>query len=194
MKAWQKQDFGLDNLRMVEIAIPKPGPKQLLVRVSAVSLNYRDKAIINGAYLPHLMNGPFIPVSDAAGVVVDRGKDVVRFKEGDRVTSHLFTRWVEDGPGLGLGESPYALGGPLDGGLAEYMLLDEEAAVATPPSLNDEEASTLPIAALTVWCALVEYGKLKAGETVLVQGTGGVSIFGVQIASALVLSQCDLEE
>lgn len=185
MKAWQKQDFGLGNLKLVNLAIPKPGPKQVLVRVSAVSLNYRDKAIIDGAYLPHLMKEPFVPVSDAAGVVVAVGKDVIRFKEGDRVTSHLFTHWIEDSPGLGLGESSYALGGPLDGGLAEYMLLDEEATVLTPPSLTDEEAATLPIAALTVWFALVEYGKLKSGETVLVQGTGGVSIFGVQIASAL---------
>ena len=185
MKAWQQQHFGLDNLKLVNLPIPRPGPKQLLVRVSAVSLNYRDKAIVDGVYLPHLITRPFIPVSDAAGVVVGVGQNVERFKEGDRVISHLFTHWIDDSPGLGLGESSYALGGPLDGGLAEYMLLDEAAAVATPSTLTDEEAATLPIAALTVWFALVEYGGLKPGETVLVQGTGGVSIFGVQMASAL---------
>ncbi|AJY75534.1 zinc-dependent alcohol dehydrogenase family protein [Paenibacillus beijingensis] len=183
MKAWQKHHFGLENLKLVDIPIPKPGPKQLLIRVKSVSLNYRDKAIVDGVYWPDLMNKPFVPVSDAAGVVVEAGPEVVRFKEGDRVISHLFTRWTDGAPGEN--ENPYAIGGPNNGGLAEYMLLDEDAAVAAPSSLTDDEASTLPIAGLTAWFSLVEYGKLVPGETVLVQGTGGVSIFGVQIASAL---------
>lgn len=183
MKAWQKQGFGLENLKWVEVETPTPGPRQLLMRVKAVSLNFRDKSIMDGMYLPELMSKPFIPVSDAAGEVVSVGADVTRFHVGDRVTSHLYTQWIEGEPNED--DAPYAIGGPNDGGLAEYMLLDEDAAVLTPSNLTDEEASTLPIAALTVWFSLVEYGKIKAGDTVVVQGTGGVSIYAIQIASAL---------
>ncbi|MBW7456607.1 NAD(P)-dependent alcohol dehydrogenase, partial [Paenibacillus sepulcri] len=99
------------------------------------------------------------------------------------VISHLYTKWIEGAPNDN--DAPYAIGGPNDGGLAEYMILEEDAAVFTPSNLTDEEASTLPIAALTAWFSLVEYGNLQADETVLIQGTGGVSIFGVQIAAAL---------
>ncbi len=183
MKAWQKQGVGLENLKLVDVEVPQPGPKQLLVRVKAVSLNFRDKSIMDGDYLPELMSKPFIPVSDAAGVVVGVGSEVTAFKVGDRVVSHLYTKWVEGTPSQDY--APTAVGGPNNGGLAEYMLLDEAAAVMTPASMTDEEASTLPIAALTVWFSLVEYGKIKAGDTVVVQGTGGVSIYAVQIASAL---------
>lgn len=183
MKAWQKQGIGLENLRMVEIPTPQPGPKQLLVKVNAVSLNFRDKSILDGDYLPDLMSKPFVPVSDAAGEVVEVGSNVTRFKKGDRVTSHLYTKWIKGEPNEN--DAPFAIGGPIDGGLAEYMILEEDATVPTPDNLTDEEASTLPIAALTPWFSLIEYGKMKAGDTVLVQGTGGVSIFAVQIASAL---------
>lgn len=183
MKAWQKQGVGLDNLKLVELEVPKPGPKQILIRVKAVSLNFRDKSIMDGDYLPELMSKPFVPVSDAAGVVISIGSEVTAFKEGDRVVSHLYTKWIEGTPTQDY--APTAVGGPNDGGLAEYMLLDEAAAVMTPSNMTDEEASTLPIAALTVWFSLVEYGNIKAGDTVLVQGTGGVSIYAIQIASAL---------
>ncbi|MCL6457048.1 MAG: NAD(P)-dependent alcohol dehydrogenase [Gorillibacterium sp.] len=183
MKAWQKQGIGLENMKLVEMETPKPGPKQILIRVKAVSLNFRDKAIMDGSYLPELMNRKFVPVSDTVGVVVEMGSEVTRLKLGDRVTSHLYTKWIEGAPGED--EAPDAIGGPNNGGLAEYMILEENAAVLAPTNLTDEEASTLPIAALTAWFSLVEYGNLKSGETVLVQGTGGVSIFAVQIASAL---------
>lgn len=183
MKAWQLHDFGFDNLRLDDIPTPTPGPHELLIRVGAVSLNYRDKAIVEGAYEPHLMPKPLIPVSDAAGVVVQTGAGVTRFRVGDRVISHFFSRWLS---GEAAPDEPlHTLGGPLPGGLAEYMILHEDSAVATPPNLTDEEASTLPIAALTAWFALVHYGQLKAGDTVLIQGTGGVSIFGLQLAHAL---------
>jgi len=171
MKAWKKQGVGLENLKLVEVDIPKPGPKQLLVRVKAVSLNFRDKSIMDGDYLPELMSKPFTPVSDAAGVVVGVGSEVTKFNEGDRVVSHLYTKWTDGAPTEDY--APTAVGGPNDGGLAEYMLLDEDAAVMTPSNMTDEEASTLPIAALTVWFSLVEYGKIKAGHTVLILGTGG---------------------
>lgn len=183
MKAWQKQGVGLENLKLVDLEIPTPGPKQILVKVKAVSLNFRDKSIMDGDYLPDLMSKPFVPVSDAAGVVVSVGSEVTRFKDGDRVVSHLYTKWIDGAPSQDY--APTAIGGPNNGGLAEYMLLDEDAAVMSPSNMTDEEASTLPIAALTVWFSLVEYGKIKAGDTVLVQGTGGVSIFAIQMASAL---------
>ncbi|MBS4207200.1 NAD(P)-dependent alcohol dehydrogenase [Bacillus sp. FJAT-50079] len=183
MKAWQRQGVGLENLKLVDLPIPEPGPKQLLVRVKAVSLNFRDKAIVDGVYLPELMTKPFVPVSDASGEVVSVGSEITKFKKGDRVTSHMFTKWLDGSPNKDDGAN--ALGGPKNGGLAEYMLLDEDATVMTPASLTDEEASTLPVAALTVWFSLIEYGKIKAGDSVLVLGTGGVSVYAVQIASAL---------
>jgi NADPH:quinone reductase-like Zn-dependent oxidoreductase len=183
MRAWNLQNFGLENLKLVNVPTPKPGPNELLVKVSAVSLNFRDKAIVDGIYEPEMIPKPLIPVSDAAGVVVDAGPNVTRFKTGDRVTSHLYSKWIDGLPGPN--EPDYCFGAPLPGGLAEYMIIHEDSAVRAPANMTDEEASTLPIAALTAWFALVEYGNLKAGHTVLVQGTGGVSIFGVQIATAL---------
>ena len=170
-------------MKQVETATPTPGPNELLVRVSAVSLNFRDKAIVDGIYEPEMIPKPLIPVSDAAGVVVDAGPGVTRFKNGDRVTSHLYSRWIDGLPGPD--EPKYCFGAPLPGGLADYMIIHEDSAVRSPANMTDEEASTLPIAALTAWYALVEYGNLKAGQTILVQGTGGVSVFGVQIATAL---------
>lgn len=183
MKAWQRQGAGLENIKRVELAVPAAGADQILIKVKAVSLNYRDKAIVDGIYLPHLMDRPFVPVSDAAGEVVAVGENVTSFKIGDRVISHLYTKWLDGAPNQDYG--PSAVGGPNDGGLAEYMLLEGNAAVKIPDYLTYEQASALPIAALTVWFSLVEYGKIKAGDTVLVLGTGGVSVAAVQIAAAL---------
>src|SRR5690606_16219780 len=115
---------------------------QILIKVKAVSLNFRDKSIMDGDYLPDLMSKPFTPVSDAVGVVESAGSEVKQFKEGDRVVSHLYTKWVDGAPREDY--APSAVGGPKDGGLAEYMLLDEDAAVMAPANLSDEEASTLP--------------------------------------------------
>ncbi len=183
MKAWQLHAFGLENLTLGETTVPTPGPNDILIKVGAVSLNFRDKAIVDGIYEPEMIPKPLIPVSDAAGTVVQVGHQVTRFKVGDRVASHLYSRWVDGLPAPN--EPDFCFGAPLPGGLAEYMLIHEESAVKVPSYLSDEEASTLPIAALTAWFSLVTYGKLKAGETVVVQGTGGVSIFGIQIAKAL---------
>jgi len=182
MKAWELNGFGLEQLKLVEKSVPKPAGNELLVHVSAVSLNYRDKLLYDRLHNPDL-RFPMIPVADAAGEVVEVGRDVTRFSAGDRIISHYATKWL-DGEGH-LDDSVHTLGNTISGALAEYIVLDEQAVVAKPDYLSDEEASTLPVAALTAWYALVEKGQLKAGQTVLIEGTGGVSIFGLQLASAL---------
>ncbi|MBI6885009.1 zinc-dependent alcohol dehydrogenase family protein [Pseudomonas putida] len=183
MKAWLLKDFGLENLVQGEMQTPVPQAGELLVKVGAVALNFRDKAIVDGIYEPHMVPKPLIPVSDAAGTVVAVGDGVRRFAVGDRVNSHLYSRWLDGMPAPD--EPNYCFGSPLHGGLAEYMIIHENSAVRAPENMSDEEAATLPIAALTAWYALVDYGQIQAGQTVLVQGSGGVSVFAAQIATAL---------
>lgn len=185
MRAWQLPTFGLSNLELAERPIPSPGPGEVLVKVGAVSLNYRDKLVVEGQLLPDRPAMPFIPVSDMAGKIAAIGDGVTRFVVGDRVMGNFWTQWIDGAPPPEMRRHGQSLGGPLPGALAEYVVISEDVAVATPSSLSDEEASTLPIAALTAWFALVETGRLTAGQTVLVQGTGGVSLFGLQIAAAL---------
>lgn len=182
MKQWQLTGFGLDRLELSDSVVPQPGPHQLLVRVAAASLNYRDKWVIEGKFFPDL-RFPFVPVSDAAGSVAAVGAGVTSFGVGDRVTTQFFTRWL-DGAVPSAAQAASSLGGPLPGVLSEYILLDETAVVATPAHLSDVEASTLPVAALTAWWALFANQPLLPGQTVLVQGTGGVSLFAVQLAVA----------
>lgn len=182
MKAWLLEDFGLSNLNLKETATPVPQAGELLVKVSAVSLNFRDKAIVDGYYEPAMIPKPLIPVSDAAGVVVSTGPGVTRFRTGDRVTSTLYSRWIDGAPGPN--EPDFCFGAPLPGGLAEYMIIHEQSAVRAPAAMSDVEASTLPIAAVTAWFSLMDFGNLQQGQTVLVQGTGGVSLFAAQIAAA----------
>lgn len=183
MKAWLLKDFGLENLQIAEVETPAPGPGELLVKVGAVSLNFRDKAIVDGIYEPHSVPKPLIPVSDAAGTIVAVGEGVSRFSIGERVNSHLYSRWLDGEPAAD--EPAWCMGMPLPGGLAEYMIIHEDSAVRAPDNMTDEEASTLPIAALTAWYSLMDIGHLQPGQTVLVQGTGGVSVFATQIAHAL---------
>jgi NADPH:quinone reductase-like Zn-dependent oxidoreductase len=182
MRAWLLKDFGLENLELGDVPTPTPLPGELLIKVGAVSLNFRDKAIVDGIYEPHLVPKNLIPVSDAAGTVVAVGAGVTRFRIGDRVNSHLYSRWIDGEPGPD--EPAYCVGMPLPGGLAEFMIIHEDSAVRAPAGMSDEEASTLPIAALTAWYSLMDVGRLQPGQTVLVQGTGGVSIFAAQIAAA----------
>ncbi|AID27205.1 zinc-dependent alcohol dehydrogenase family protein [Salmonella bongori] len=182
MKAWLLKGFGLENLKLEDVPTPTPGPGELLVKVGAVSLNFRDKAIVEGFYEPHLVPNPLIPVSDAAGTIVAVGKGVTRFAVGDRVNSHLYSRWIDGEPASD--EPAWCLGMPLPGGLAEYMIIHENTAVKAPAHMSDEQASTLPIAALTAWYSLMDVGNLQPGQTVLVQGTGGVAVFAAQIAHA----------
>ena len=182
MKAWQLQAFGRENLSLNEVPQPTPGPGEVLVCVSSVSLNYRDKLLYDGLYNPHL-EFPITQVSDAVGEVVALGPSTTRFKVGDRVVTNYCTRWI-DGPPT-VKESLYTLGNVIPGALAEYLVLTENALALAPAYLTNDEAAALPCAALTAWYALVEEGKLTAGQTVLIQGTGGVSLFGLQIAAAL---------
>lgn len=184
MKRWQLPSFNLKNLELAEAPVPVPGSADLLIRVAAVSLNYRDKLVVEGALLPDRPAMPFVPVSDMAGEVVATGANVSRFKTGDRVLGNFWTQWIDGEPPREMARHGLSLGGPLPGALAEYVTLHEDVAVKAPASLTHEEASTLPVAALTAWFALIETGHLKAGQTVLVQGTGGVALFGLQFARA----------
>lgn len=182
MKAMVLQDGpGLDNLRIIERPVPRPRRQEILIRVKATALNYRDVEIINGTYHT-AFNLPLVPLSDGVGEVVATGDEVTRFKTGDRVCSTFWQRWA--GGAFRTADPAYQLGGPIDGMLAEYAVLDEQAAVLAPRNLTDVEAATLPCAAVTAWHALVTEGAIKAGETVLVQGTGGVSLFALKFARA----------
>jgi NADPH:quinone reductase-like Zn-dependent oxidoreductase len=185
MRAWQLSAHGLHNLKNVSLPVPRPNAGELLIEVAAASLNYRDKLVAEGGYFPIEMSFPFIPASDMVGRVVEVGAGVTRFREGDRVSGNFRTRWLDNGRAYGQAEHGQTLGGPLPGVLAQYIVLPEDVAVAVPPYLSDAEAATLPIAALTPWVALAELGHLRAGQVVLVQGTGGVSLFALQIARML---------
>ncbi len=160
---------------------PQPGPGQIAVRVKAVSLNYRDLLVLRGGYGGGSPEG-LIPCSDAAGEVVEVGEGVTRFRTGDRVTSCFFQDWIGGPASAEAARS--ALGGAAPGVLAAEVLLQEEGAVFTPAHLTDIEAATLPCAAVTAWNGLVTRGRVRAGQTVLLLGTGGVSIFGLQFATA----------
>jgi NADPH:quinone reductase-like Zn-dependent oxidoreductase len=179
MKAYEIQDaFGLDALRLVERPDPEPGPHQVLVRLRAVALNYRDLLMVRGQYNPRLVR-PRIPTSDGAGEVIGVGPNVTRVRVGERVMVIFAQKWIE-GP-LDEAKARSDLGGTHDGVLAEFGVFHEEGLMPVPAHLGFEEGSTLPCAAVTAWNALIE-GGLKPGEDVLVQGTGGVSIFALQFA------------
>lgn len=171
----------LDNLKIVEREQPAPGPGQVLVKVHACALNFRDQAILTGNYFGGAVQRDTVPLSDGAGEVAAVGDGVTRFKVGDRVASCFFQGWLD---GAHPPSPMAALGSPLDGLLTEYAVLHEDGLVPIPAHLSYEEASTLPCAAVTAWHALIATGDLKAGQTVLCLGTGGVSIFGLQIAKA----------
>jgi NADPH:quinone reductase-like Zn-dependent oxidoreductase len=178
MQAWQISRFGIDSMELVERPVPEPGPEDVLVRIHAVSFNYRDLLVVKGLYNPK-MNLPRVPCSDGAGEVLAVGSRVTKWKPGDRVTGIFMQNWV-DGP-----PSPAkikgALGGDIDGVLAEQIVLHERGLVLIPDHLNFAEAATLPCAAVTAWNALAA-ARLMPGATILIQGTGGVSLFALQFA------------
>ncbi|MCS6873945.1 MAG: NAD(P)-dependent alcohol dehydrogenase [Acidobacteriota bacterium] len=179
MKAYEINEFGIDSLRMVDRSFPKPAENQVLVKMHAVSLNYRDLMMVTGRYNPRLKT-PIIPCSDGAGEVVEIGSKVTKWKRGDRVMPAFMQGWI-DGD-IEYKKARTALGGDLDGCLCEYAVFDETGLVEIPEHLSYEEASTLPCAALTAYNALFVSGNLKSTDTVLLQGTGGVSIFALQFA------------
>ncbi len=181
MKVWEIQNaYGIDNLHVAEKPEPRPGPGEIVVAMKASSLNYRDLLTVQGmaGHFPL----PLIPFSDGAGEVLMVGDGVTRFKPGDKVCPTFFQSWV-DGP-VAMEKLTRALGGPLPGVLQQHMLLDQNGAAKVPDHLSFEEAATLPCAGLTAWRALTSETKPGPGQTVLVQGTGGVSIFALQFAKA----------
>jgi NADPH:quinone reductase-like Zn-dependent oxidoreductase len=183
MRAFELQKTGgVEGWVQVERPEPRPGPGQALVRIRAVSLNYRDLFIAMGKY-PGNRPLPLIPTSDGAGEVVAVGAGVTRVKPGDRVAPTFFQTWT-DGPRTPE-KTANALGGSVDGVLAEYVAVDAEGLAHLPEHLTFEDGATLPCAAVTAWNSLVPEGGLKPGQTVLAQGTGGVSIFALQFARAL---------
>lgn len=185
MQRWSMNALGRENLKLTQEAVPKPGPGEVRVRVNAIALNYRDKMVIEGM-MPIPLSFPFTPASDMAGVVDSIGEGVTRFQPGARVISTFFPEWIDGRPQADARHLPYKTsGGYFPGMLAEYVIVNENGLVAAPETLDDVEASTLPCAGLTAWFALVERGNLRAGQSVLVQGTGGVAIFALQIAKAL---------
>lgn len=174
-----KGSTSLDSLKITERDTPEPGPGQVLVRVRATTLNYRDQAVITGHYFGGVLQRNTIPLSDGAGEVAAIGSGVTSFEKGDRVAGTFFQGWVDGRPQPG---SYAALGSPLDGMLAEYVVLHEDGLVKLPDHLSFEEGAALPCAAVTAWNALCVSGRLKAGDSVLAMGTGGVSIFALQFA------------
>ena len=180
MKAYnvKKGSTSLDGLAMVSRDEPRPGPGQVLVRVRATTLNFRDLAVVTGKYFGGTVQRDLIPLSDGAGEVAEVGAGVSRFAAGDRVAGTFFQTWVEGKPPGTMAP----LGSPLDGMLAEYVVLDQDGLVVVPEHLGWEQAAALPCAGVTAWNALMVQDRVLPGETVLLLGTGGVSIFALQFA------------
>ena len=181
MRAWELAEFGLDNLRLVERTEPEPGPGQVKLRVRAASLNSRDLQVIYNKYDPD-QRLPMVPVSDGVGEVVAVGEGVSRVALGERVVGAFAQAWVS-------GERTWDkwlshVGGHYDGMLQEFVVLQADGVVPVPDYLTDAEAAAAAAAAATAWQALIVQGSLRAGETVLVQGTGGVSMAALQLATA----------
>lgn len=180
-KAYQLEEFDYHKIKANDKEISKVGPCEVLVKMKAASLNYRDFLVSKGLYNPKFKL-PLIPLSDGAGEVLEVGEQVSEFKAGDIVTSTFFQNWVS-GP-VSDAVAASALGGELDGVLQAEKIFPEKGLVKIPGQLSFEEAATLPCAAVTAWNSLFEAGNVKPGDKVLVLGTGGVSIFALQFAKA----------
>jgi NADPH:quinone reductase-like Zn-dependent oxidoreductase len=179
MRVWTTRGDGVGNLSPAWVPIPVPGPTEVLVKVSAVSVNYRDLLVVGG--VDHWSPAEaVVPISDGAGTVVAAGGGVTRWRPGDRVSAGYLPHW-RSGP---LTRESYVspVGGPVNRGmLAEYVLIEQDEAVRSPHSLDDVQAATLPIAAVTAW----HRSRIRPGEMLLIHGTGGVSLFAGQLALAL---------
>lgn len=169
----------IEELILEEVEVPEPGPGQVLVAIKAVSLNFRDLAVVTGRY-PRNVSQPTIIASDGCGEVISTGDGVAAFKTGDRVAGSFFQKWITGPFAREYGAS--ALGGGIDGVLTQYRVFDQEGLLRLPEYLSFAEGATLPCAGLTAWNALVPTSHVQAGDTVLLLGTGGVSIFGLQFA------------
>ena len=176
--------WGLDALKYVDAPDPTPGPGQVLVRMRAISLNYRDLLMVNGMYgRPAATTTDVItPFCDGCGVVEAVGEGVTRFRPGERVSTLFFQNWISGPPDLAKLSS--ALGFPIPGAGAELQVFSEQGLSRVPDFLTDQQVATLPCAALTAWRGLFVDARLEPGDTVVLQGTGGVSIFGLQFARA----------
>jgi NADPH:quinone reductase-like Zn-dependent oxidoreductase len=180
LRAWRfVEAFGFENLRLVDIPDAAPEPGQAVVRVRACSLNYRDLVLAKGGY-GRAVKPPITPLSDGAGEVIAVGAGVTRVKPGDRVCGIFMQSWLAGGPDDAKAAS--AMGGAIDGMLAGQVCLSAEGLVHFPAHLSFEEAATLPCAAITAWNALFRSGALRPGQSVLLLGTGGVSVFALQFA------------
>lgn len=183
MQSYRFEQFGsVEGLVLYQEAMPVPQAREVLIRVRATSLNYRDFAIMNGQYTLPSRPG-HIPLSDAAGEIVQIGKRVERFKVGDRVVNTFMPRWF--GGAFKASAHDELYGGNRDGWLTEYKVVSEESLLPLPDYLSFEQGATLPCAAVTAWAALNGDKPMKAGETVLTLGSGGVSLFAIQLAKAM---------
>lgn len=193
MKAVQLTAPGFEGAKVVEIDEPTPGPEDVLIRMKAVSFNARDVGVASGK-MPNVKPG-LVPLSDGVGVVEAVGANVTRLKVGDRVCPIFAPRWIA-GPASDENANPALGGGSADGVLRQKMAISAQSVVKAPASLSDIEAATLPCAAVTAWSAVIGYAQVKPGDTVLVEGTGGVALFALQIAKlagarVVVLSSSD---
>ncbi len=181
MRVFQiEKDWGMDNLKLSTRPEPKVGPGQVLIKMKSSSLNFRDLLVPERGYGRATGNLPLIPVSDGVGEVVEVGEGVTRVATGDRVCPTFFQSWISGEPNQE--RFSRSLGGPLDGTMAEYMCLSEEGVSKAPGHLTDIEAATLPCAGLTAWSALCTCSTIKAGAKILIQGSGGVALFGLAFA------------
>ncbi|MEZ6063668.1 MAG: NAD(P)-dependent alcohol dehydrogenase [Planctomycetaceae bacterium] len=183
MRTCQLQNtFGIDSLSIVDQPVPAVGPGQVLVRMTAWSLNYRDLMTVTGTYNPK-MKLPVTPLSDGVGEVIEVGAGVTRVTAGDRVAGIFMEDWINGE--LNAAAAKSARGGAIPGQLAEYVVMKADGVVLVPEHLSDEEAATLPCAAVTAWHGLVTDGDITADDIVLTLGTGGVSLFAAQFAIAI---------
>ena len=180
MKVIELTGSGTEALVLTERPMPEPGPTEVVLRMLAASLNYRDVEIVHGTYHTRFPF-PLVPLSDGVGEVVAIGSEVKRVALGQRVCTTFWQDWTG---GTEVPDGATLLGGPLDGVLAEYVKADQQNLVPVPAHLSDEQASTFPCAGVTAWHSLVTLGKIMPGDTVLVQGTGGVALFALQFAKA----------
>lgn len=184
MRVFQVEDtWSMDNLRIGARPDPQPGARQVRIRMTASALNYRDLLVPAHGYGSRMKQLPLIMLGDGVGVVDSLGEGVTRFKPGDRVCPVFFQSWMSGAPNQR--RLSLSLGCELDGTMAEFMVLPEEGVALAPAHLDDVEAASLPAAAVTAWRALVTEGRSKPGDKVLVQGTGGVSLFALQFAKML---------